>query len=484
MKLHIFFIAIFLVISTSSAADEQIHALTSTQLDRQLQLNTERYGVVGQSVRILKNNKLIYHGKYGFANAELAVPIADKHIYPGYSVTKLFTSALVMHFVENGTLDVKQSIRFYLPYLPEHWQKITIEHVLNHTSGIPRYFDIAMKKGRFLPTKKDVFLSLAQEPAHFEIGTENRYNNTNFLILSAILEAKTAKSYQALVQQLIIKPLGLKSTGHASAKAVIPNMVSSYQGKEGLLLKNNDIDWPEYTYAHSGLYSTAEDLSTFMTALVTGKLLKLDTLTKVQQPMRLLNGQQGNYAFGFEYAKRDGYHQIGHDGGNRVKIRHYFTDEPNQDSYTIAYLTNGNANSVWTDILTNSLMAIINPEQFIRAQLSEQFISAVLTQDSKKLQVNYKDIGNAFAGEQSAIEYFIWYNAYGVRYAAGLQASLPAFEFLTLKFPNSAKAWSSLAGIWQDIGNKEQAIKYYQMALKIMPNSPDIIKKLALLSLN
>ncbi len=482
MKFHIILIVIFLIISSSSKANEKISTFTRTQLDQQLKLNTDRYGVVGQSVRILKNSKLIYQGKHGFANVELAVPIADKHIYPGYSVTKLFTSVLVMHFVESDLLDVKKSIRYYLPYLPKHWQKITLEHTLSHTSGIPRYFDIAMKKGRFLPTKKAVFLSLAQEPEHFAIGTENRYNNTNFLILSEILETQTGKSYQTLVQELIIKPLALKNTGHASAKAVLTNMVSNYQGKDGILLKNNDIDWPEYTYAHSGLYSTAKDLSIFMTAIMTGKLVTQNSLNKLQQPMTLLNGQQGEYAFGFEYKNRDGYHQIGHDGGNRVKLRHYFSDDPSQDSYTIAYLTNGNANSVWTDILADSLMAIIDSEQFEMAHLSQQFISAVFSQDSKSLQVVYNGLSKALEEEQSAIEYFVWYNAYGIRYSAGVNASLPAFEWLTSKFPESAKAWTSLAGIWQEMDNKEKAILYYQTALKIAPDSDNVIKQIKLLA--
>ena len=122
-------------------------------------------------------------------------------------------SVLMMQQVEKGSVDLKNSIRTYLPYLSKQWQSVTIEHLLSHTSGIPRYFDIAMKKGIFLPTKKAVFLSLIDVPEHFEIGTKNSYNNTNFLLLSAILEAKTGKSYQALVAEEIINPLGLKIQG-------------------------------------------------------------------------------------------------------------------------------------------------------------------------------------------------------------------------------------------------------------------------------
>ena len=478
MKFHLVFMLICLVGISSSKAEDQISALIWAKLDQQLIINSNRYGVVGQSVQILRNNQPIYNGIHGFANIELAVPVADKHIYPGYSVTKLFTSVLVMQLVENGSLDVTESIRKYLPYLPERWQNVTVEHVLNHTSGIPRYFDIAMKKGRFLPTKKAVFLSLVKEPDHFEIGTKNSYNNTNFLILSAILESKTGKTYQELVQDIIIKPLALENTGHASAKAVITNMVTSYQGIDGVLQKNSDIDWPEYTFAHSGLYTTAQDLTTFMTAVVSGKFFTLATLNKIQQPMKLLNGDKGDYAFGFEYKMLDGYHQVGHDGGNRVKLRHYFNKENGKDSYTIAYLTNGNANSVWTDVLTDSLMSIIDEKQFKKAYLAEQFISFVLNKDSKNLQVLYERLDKVFQGDQSAIEYFIFYNAYGVRYGAGLIASLPAFELLTSKFPNSAKAWASLAGIWQDLDNKEKAIKYYNLTLKIDPNSSNAINQL------
>ena len=206
MQIHIIVIVVLFITSFSANAGGKISSIKTAQLIQQLKLNTERYGVVGQSVQILKNNKLIYQGKYGFANKELSVPISDKHLFPSYSVTKLFTSVLVMKFVENGTIDVKKSIRFYLPYLPKHWHKITVEHTLNHTSGIPRYFDMAMENRRFLPNKKAVFLSLIDQPAHFKMGTKNSYNNTNFLLLSAILEAKTGKSYKELVAEVIINP--------------------------------------------------------------------------------------------------------------------------------------------------------------------------------------------------------------------------------------------------------------------------------------
>ena len=435
---------LFLTNCNSAYALEEISPSMLTSLNQQLAKNNKRYGVVGQSVLILKNHQHFYRGQYGVANIELDVDITEKHIFPSYSITKLLTSVLMMQQVERGTVELKSSIRTYLPYLPKQWQAVTIEHLLNHTSGIPRYFDIAMEEGGFLPTKKAVFLSLIDEPEHFEIGTKNSYNNTNFLLLSAILEAKTGKSYKELVAEVIINPLGLKNTGHTSAKDIIKNHVTSYRGANGHIRKNLNIDWPEYTFSHSALYSTPEDLATFMTALVTGKFVSQKTLKQLWQPMKLSDGKNGRYAFGFEYSFEDGYYHVGHDGGNHVKLRHYFNPKNSLDNYTLVYATNGNAYDIWTDVLADSLMAIIDPEKFEMAALKEQFLSDILEKDGKGLIQIYKAVSNIFDGDETMIERFLLYRAYALRYGSGPESSIPAFKFLIAKFPNSDRAQQGL----------------------------------------
>ncbi|WDE00927.1 serine hydrolase [Thalassomonas actiniarum] len=483
MRLVSLFLLIYFAGLFSLKAKENISPSIHDQLDQQLIKNSQRYGIAGQSVLLLKNNQVIYQGQQGFANLELAVPVAEHHIFSAYSVTKLFTSVLMMQLVEEGSVDVKKSIRYYLPFLPVHWQQVTVEHALNHTSGIPRYFDAVMEKGRFLASKKAVFLSLADAEDHFEIGTMNKYNNTNFLILSAILEAKTGKSYQELVASKIVQPLKLKNTGHASALAVIGNMVTNYQGMAGQIRKNKEVDWSQYSYAHSGLYSTPRELATFMTALVSQKFVSRESLKKMWQPMTLLNGQSGYYAFGFEYALRDGYQQVGHDGGNRVKLRHYFKEEPGAgDSYTLVYMTNGSAYSVWTDILADSLMSIIEPKIFKQAELTEYFMTEVLKGEEGNLPALFKRITRVFAGDSPAIENFVVNRAYAVRYGAGAKASIPAFEMLTEKFPDSAHSWRRLGDLWQTLGNKDKALEHYRHALAIDPGLVKAKKQIAVLT--
>jgi len=315
------------------------------------------------------------------------------------------------------------------------------------------------------------------------MGTQNNYNNTNFLVLSAILEKVTGKTYGELVGSIIIEPLHLTNTGHASARAVIKNMVSSYTGSNGQLIKNREIDWSTYSFAHSALYSTPADLTTFMTALVTGKFINVSTLKKLWQPMPLVNGLLGRYAFGFEYKIKDGYQQVGHDGGNRVKLRHYFNDDQD-DSYTIAYMTNGNSRGVWTDILADSLMAIIDKDQFKLAKLGENFITFTLDNNHRLLREFYTELTTVLKGDTKKIERFIINYSYGIMYGVSAKSSIVAFELYAEKFPKSANAWDSLADVWLVLGNKEKAIKYYKKTLEIDPSSSNAKQQLKNISSN
>jgi CubicO group peptidase (beta-lactamase class C family) len=464
-------LSLILLCHLSLSVIAEISPQTEAALDNQLFKNSQRYGVVGQSVLILKNHQPVYRGMQGFANFELDVKIDKTHLFPSYSVTKLLTSVLMMQLVESGQVKLNTSIRTYLPYLPARWQTVTVEHLLTHTSGIPRYFDIAMKNNQFLPTKKQVFLSLVEQPDHFEMGTTYSYNNTNFLLLSAILENKSGQSYQQLVNEKIIRTLGLKNTGHASAKKIIKNMVTSYSGANGSIKRNIDIDWPAYTFAHSALYSTPEDLTTFMTALIKGHFVSTKTLNKLWQPMKLNNGEAGHYAFGFEFVAEDNYFHVGHDGGNKVKLRHYFSKDNPTDNYTLAYLTNGNAYSVWTDVLAESLMSIIEPTKFKIPALKEQYMSAIFDKDTNRLNHIYQKVSLLFDSNLAKIEEFFLIRAYALQYGSGANSSIPAFELLTAMFPASANARESLADAWAAAGNKTKAIRNYRLVLKLNPSS-------------
>jgi len=93
---------------------------------------------------------------------------------------------------------------------------------------VPRYFDFVLASNQFPESKTAVYAKLNDAPEHFEMGSENRYNNTNFLLLASIVETVSGEKLSKHVDDLIIGPLKLNNTGFASARTVVPNLVSSY----------------------------------------------------------------------------------------------------------------------------------------------------------------------------------------------------------------------------------------------------------------
>lgn len=464
-------LCISIILSLSALANAgQLAKSVEHKLNQQLRENSQRYGIASQSVIILKDNKVIYTGTHGHANLELAVPIRPDHKYPVYSIAKLFASVLMMQLVEQGEVDLDKSIRDYLPQLPEHWQPVTVRHCLNHSSGLPDYFSMEVVRSGFLPNKIAVFESLTDQKFQFKTGSNNRYNQTNYLIVAAIIELKTKKLYHEVIEEVIIGPLALKNTGFASAKTPVPNIVSSYKGDNGIRRKGLLVDWPTYTYVHSALHSTADDLVRFMNALTQGKFVTIDSLAKMWQPIKLNNGTRGQYATGWVFSDNGAYTRVGHGGGNVVKLGHYFKSTPDIDNYSIIYLTNGNNRSVWTDVLTGSLMALIDPRKFpleaARQGLYDHLLGGATPDE---LDQYIAGLAKNDAVRARGLERFINWNAYAVQYASGLEAGLAIFELNTRQFPKSALAWSELAEAWLAKGNKTKAIEFYQKTLSIDP---------------
>lgn len=439
-------ITVLFLFAIASAYKAQSNELT-TKLDKQLSVNSERYKLVGQSVLIQQDGKTIYRGVHGLANIELGVNVQVFHKFPSYSVAKLFTSVVVMNMVEQGRIDPKKSIGIYLPHLPKPWHKITVEHLLTHSSGVPRYFDSVLASNQFPGSKSAVYAKLNDAPEHFEMGSENRYNNTNFLLLASIVETVSGEKLSKHVDDLIIGPLKLNNTGFASARTVVPNLVSSYQNNDGDIISNLVLDWPEYTYSHSALYSTPEDLATFITALFNGHIINQEALYRFMRPTRLSSGKPGRYAFGFEFATEDTFNHVGHDGGNRVKLRYYYNESQPNINYSLVYMTNGGGSDVWTDVLADSVMSIVSPTNFKTASFKEAYITAILEGDESQLNAITNKLTSDLALSDEALESFLLYRAYAIRYGVGIETSLSAFAFLAKTLPNSERAKRALRSL-------------------------------------
>lgn len=341
----------------------------SQRLQALLRSNRQRYGIAGQALVVMHDGKVIFSGVDGQIDIDSHRPVKNDSVFPAFSISKLFVSTLIMQLADQGRLDLGRPASEYVTGLPERWKRISVRDFLDHTSGIPEYFGSGQGEEltadtRFPPDITAVLASLANAPLQFVPGTETRYTQTNYLVLSALLAAYYGKPYPQVVQERIIRPLQLKHTWLGPSDVPQDLRATAYTGKNGRLQKDAAIAWPSYAYGHAELYTTASDLAHFMPAVASGKLVSQATLQRSWQPRELSTGQRGWFATGWDYGESHGYHEVGHDGGARSRVRIIFKEPLDERAYIIVYLTNGSAKNVWSRTLVDAVMQTVAPAEF------------------------------------------------------------------------------------------------------------------------
>jgi CubicO group peptidase (beta-lactamase class C family) len=319
-------------------------------LDAQLAANAASHGVVGQAVMIYRDGEVIYRGAHGLADRETQRAVTPDDVFPVFSVAKLFVSVLVMQLVERGDVELAKPIGTYLTGLPATWRAVTIAQLMSHQSGLPDYFDPARPKP-FPPTVPALIEALATTPMQFAPGAETRYNQVNFILLGALLEQHHGKPYRAIVDERIIKPLGLAHNTLGKRRAP-PTRVSHYHGYDGAIRPEPMIDWPDYAITHAELFTTLDDLGAFLQAVRAGRFVKPET-------WRAHWKGSNTWSVGWEDELEGREHRVGHDGGTVVRVRIVFTDSLANGTYTYLYFTNGSAKNVWSRTLIDSLASIV-----------------------------------------------------------------------------------------------------------------------------
>ncbi|PPU60960.1 hypothetical protein XcodCFBP4690_16615 [Xanthomonas codiaei] len=436
---------------------------------QQMQLNRQRYGIVGQAVYVAHNGKLLFRDADGQADLGSRQPVTPEQIFPAFSMSKLLVSTLIMQLVETKQIDLDRPARIYLPDLPQRWHKITVRQLLDHTSGLPEYFTEAQMSGApdtnasFPATVQAVFAVLGNQPLLFSPGSNTRYINTNYLVLSQLLQVHYRKPYSQIVSERILKPLQLAHTFLGRPRLPVGGVVSAYVGKDRKLQEEPQIAWPDYALGHAELYTSIDDLATFLEAMRHGKLVGKPTLQQLWQPQLLPNGQRGWFASGWEVGASGAYRYVGHDGGARVRVRLLFVDALDGDSYTIVYLTNGSALGVWSRVFVDSVMAAIAPQTFPAEALSEKLISFAL---QTPVDHDTQLLADALHADKSIplnqLEAVVNTTGYTVLSNLGADAAIRVFALNVLLFPASSNALDSLAEAYEANGDLAHSIAIRQ----------------------
>src|SRR5215813_382247 len=167
------------------------------------------------SVLVAKNGEVIFSKSYGMADLEWSVPNSSTTRFNIASMTKQFTAASILVLEDRGKLRTDDSVKKYLPDAPASWDKVTIYHLLTHTSGIS---DDSAKYEPGTPDK----LVFNDKPLSFQPGERWAYTNLGYIVLGYLIERISGQTYEDFVRDYIFKPLGMNDSGMFSFLTVIP----------------------------------------------------------------------------------------------------------------------------------------------------------------------------------------------------------------------------------------------------------------------
>src|SRR5580704_5149681 len=304
-------------------------------------------GSPGCAVAVYRNGKVSYSKGYGLANVEEDVPITPQTVFDIGSTSKQFTASSILLLEKQGKLSVNDDVRKYIPELPDYGPKITILHLLNHTSGLRDYLtlmDLAGINTDSVTTDEDALQIITRQKAlNFAPGSDWLYSNTGFFLLSIIVKRVSGETLREFAAANIFTPLGMTHTQFRDDHtALIANRAMAYDPKERKDGYALNISYFEQT-GDGAVHTSVEDLLKWDENFYSGQVGGKEFLAEIQEPGKLNSGKVLDYAKGLRIADYRGLHTVSHGGswgGYRAELLRF----PEQH-FSVACLCNrGDAN--------------------------------------------------------------------------------------------------------------------------------------------
>jgi CubicO group peptidase (beta-lactamase class C family) len=304
-------------------------------------------GSPGCAAAIYRNGRIIYAKGYGLANIEEDVALTPESVFDIGSTSKQFTATSILLLEKAGKLSINDDVRKYLPELPDYGSKITILHLLNHTSGLRDYLtlmDLAGINTDSVTTDEDALQIITRQKAlNFAPGSDWLYSNTGFFLLSIIVKRVSGKTLREFAAENIFSPLGMTHTQYRDDHtALIPERAMAYDPKERKDGYALNVSYFEQT-GDGAVHTSVEDLLRWDENFYSGQVGGKDFLTELQEPGKLNSGKVLDYAKGLRISDYRGLHTVSHGGswgGYRAELLRF----PEQH-FSVACLCNrGDAN--------------------------------------------------------------------------------------------------------------------------------------------
>ncbi len=234
------------------------------------------------TVLISQGENILLNKSYGYANQEYTITNTPNTIYKIGSITKQFTAAAILQLYERNLLSLDDLISKYIPEY-KYADKITIHNLMSYTSGIPSYTDFPQYSTRSKIAVEDIINWLNERPLNFTPGEGLDKSNSDYVLLSKIVEAVSGMEIEAYYEKYILKPLNMKNTGVCRNEDIVKNIAYGYScSGEGIV--NAEFYDLTGAYGSGFMYSNAGDLLKWIKALERGKVINPELYEKMITP--------------------------------------------------------------------------------------------------------------------------------------------------------------------------------------------------------
>jgi CubicO group peptidase (beta-lactamase class C family) len=301
------------------------------------------------TVLVMSKGKVIYKKAFGMADKEWNIPNTVNTKYRIGSITKQFTAACILQLAEQNKLQLEDKLSKYIPDYPKG-DSITIHMLLNHTSGITNYTSLPeFWPKAALPLSTDSMIALFKnKPLDFSPGTKWNYSNSGFFLLGVIVEKASGKNFTAYLLENVIKKIGLKNTGVDQLDSVLAFRAKGYSKNEHDIWQHAMYISMEGPYSAGAMYSTVDDLYTWIKALTGNKIISAASVKKMTTPYK------NNYGYGIGIDSLKTHRRISHSGGipGFVSYLAYFPE----DDLAVVTISNNSADAPKLGIALASIM--------------------------------------------------------------------------------------------------------------------------------
>ena len=305
-------------------------------------------GSPGVAVMVLEGGQVLHSEGYGLADLAEGRPLTPSTPIRLASLSKALTAMAIVVLADEGSLDYDDAVVEWVPEL-DRFETITVRHLLNHTSGLPDYYETEALEalgqagdGQWSVTNADaVALYETWGELEFEPGSRYEYSNPGYEVLGLLVERVSGRSFGDFLADEIFEPLGMDTAVVREGPDVaIPGRAVGYrESAEGWL--EDDAHWGNGLMGAGGVYASLEDLQRWDEALNQGELVSEAAYDEIFTPAVLNDGRESPYGFGWNLEDLDGRAAIHHTGswvGFRTAIAHYPDDD-----VTIIVLSNATA---------------------------------------------------------------------------------------------------------------------------------------------